>query len=337
MDPQQREQRIQTICLLILASIGVALTLYWLRSVMIPFVLAVFCAIGLNPLIELMIRYLKAPRTLAILSTLIIVFLLLNIIAALLSTSVSQITDNAEAYQAQLARLLEWAADVLELEQLGQFNPASQISVGRISSLLLSTTNAVLGIVSQGFLVMVFLLFLLLGGSSGESGGVWGEVESQIRRYLVTKAVISAATGLLVGTVLMILGVDLAIVFGLFAFLLNFIPSIGSVIATLLPLPVVLLSPDLSGTEQVLAIALPAVIQILFGNVIEPKVLGQSLDLHPISILLALVVWGMLWGIVGMLLATPLTAIMKILFERLELTAPLGDILAGRMDRLRSG
>jgi AI-2 transport protein TqsA len=167
-------------------------------------------------------------------------------------------------------------------------------------------------------------------------GGVWGQVEARIKRYIVTKLVVSAATGLLVGIILTVLRIDLALVFGLFAFLLNFIPSVGSIISTLLPLPVVLMSPEISPLAAVLAIALPAAVQFAIGNVIEPKVMGGSLDLHPITILLALIVWGMLWGVVGMLLATPLTAVMKILFERMELTAPVAELLAGRLDALQS-
>ena len=139
---------------------------------------------------------------------------------------------------------------------------------------------------------------------------------------------------MLVGTVLAILGIDLALVFGLLAFLLNFIPSVGSLIATLLPLPVVVVSPDISATTAVLAIAVPGTIQFAIGNVIEPKVMGDALDLHPVVILLALIFWGVLWGIVGMLLATPMTAVMKILFEKIELTAPIADLLAGRLDAL---
>ena len=131
------------------------------------------------------------------------------------------------------------------------------------------------------------------------------------------------------------LGVDLAMVFGLFAFLLNFIPSIGSIIATLLPVPVVLMSPSLSMPAAIMAIAIPGVIQFSVGNVIEPKIMGDELDLHPVTILLTLIVWGMLWGIAGMLLATPITAVMKILFSKNELTAPIADIMAGRLDRLR--
>jgi AI-2 transport protein TqsA len=113
--------------------------------------------------------------------------------------------------------------------------------------------------------------------------------------------------------------------------LLNFIPNLGSIIATLLPLPVVLMNPEVSSTTAVLAFVLPALIQFTIGNVIEPNVMGSSLELHPVTILLALVLWGTIWGIVGMLLATPITAAMKILFERLELTAPVANLLAGRL------
>ena len=74
----------------------------------------------------------------------------------------------------------------------------------------------------------------------------------------------------------------------------------------------------------------------MLGNLIEPRVIGESMDLHPVTVLLALIVWGMLWGVVGMILATPLTAVMKIFFERVEYTRPLGDLLAGRLDRLQA-
>jgi AI-2 transport protein TqsA len=166
--------------------------------------------------------------------------------------------------------------------------------------------------------------------------GGWATAQSSIRRYLITKTLISAMTGILVGGVLMILGIKLAIVFGLFAFLLNFIPSVGSIIATLLPIPVVIVSPDISFATAAMAITIPAFIQILVGNVIDPKVMGTSLNLHPVSVLLGLMIWGMLWGVVGMFLATPLMAILKTAAQRMELTAPLADLLEGRPPRYKT-
>ncbi len=143
---------------------------------------------------------------------------------------------------------------------------------------------------------------------------------------------VSGTTGILVGLTLWLLGVELAMVFGLLAFLLNFIPSIGSVVSTLLPLPVVLLSPELSTAAKVAAIAVPGGIQFAVGNLVEPKIMGRSLDLHPVTVLLGLIFFGMIWGIIGMILATPIVAVTKIVLERIELTAPVGRLFAGKID-----
>jgi AI-2 transport protein TqsA len=336
MDPIELESRIQTICLLILSTVAVAISMYWLSSVMIPFVLALFFSLGLTPFIDLQVRVLRMPRSLAVLATMALGFFILSMLASLISTSLTQLTVNAGVYQARFEELVQQAT--VYLQRLGVdttrgFNPLTVVSANTVGTTLMRTTNAILGILSQGLMVMIFLFFLLMGRTTtGASPSVvWQQVESRIRRYIVTKVLTSAATGLLVGVVLSILGVDLAMVFGLFAFLLNFIPNLGSIIATLLPLPVVLMNPEVSSTTAVLAFVLPALIQFTIGNVIEPNVMGSSLELHPVTILLALVLWGTIWGIVGMLLATPITAAMKILFERLELTAPVANLLAGRL------
>jgi AI-2 transport protein TqsA len=308
---------------------------------MIPFVVATFCAFGLSPLITFQRRYLRVPYPLAVLATLIVGCVGLVLLGGVISASVSQLAANTDFYQKQINQLLDNTMTVLEgygFDPVKTLDSLSALPIEKVSGLLTGTTKAIVDLLSQGSLVLMFLIFLLIGGTTRTqpSGGVLGEVESRIKRFIMTKAVVSAATGALVGSVLALLGVDLALVFGLFAFLLNFIPSIGSLIATLLPLPVVLVSPESSLTTIILAIALPGFIQVVIGSFVEPKIMGGSLDLHPITILLALIVWGMLWGIVGTLLATPLTAVMKIFFERMEPTEPIADLLAGRLDRLQS-
>jgi AI-2 transport protein TqsA len=334
MDSASLEQRVQTVCLLVLATVAGAAALWWLRPALLPFVLAVFIAFGLQPLVQVGVARLRLPRGLAVFATGLLALVLLWLVGGLLSTSVAQLAANAPTYQAQIARLIESAAG--PLAELGIEVPdglrGAGISGKAIGSILLGATNAVVELASQSLLVTVFVIFLLIGGSDPLTG-VWREIELRVQRYLITKAMLSAATGLLVGLTLSLLGVPLALVFGLFAFLLNFIPSIGSVISTLLPIPVVLVSPEISTTVAVLAIAIPGAIQFAVGSALEPFIMGDSLDLHPIAILIALIFWGMLWGIVGMLLAAPITAVMKILFERLEMTRPLGDLLAGRLSR----
>ncbi len=217
------------------------------------------------------------------------------------------------------------------------------VSSQTIVNLLVNVLTAVLNIVSHGVLVLIFLSFLLTGQRysravaapapqypPGSFPSVWVEIESHVKRYLIAKTGVSVFAGILVWCVLTVLGVPLALVFGLMACLLNFVPNIGSIVATLLPLPVVLVDPNVSATTAVLAIAIPAGIQIVLGSLVEPRIIGNSLDLHPVTILLALIFWGTMWGVIGMLLAAPITAILRILLEKLEITAPIGRLLAGR-------
>jgi AI-2 transport protein TqsA len=324
-----------------LTTVAVAVALWWLRPVMIPFVLATFFAFGLAPLIDFQRRYLWIPRPLAILVTMIFGFVLLTLLGGLITISVRQLSANADAYQQKLNQLLDYGMAMLErfgFDPVTAFSSLSALPIKTVGGLLVATTNAIVDLLSQGLLVMIFLFFLLLGGGSRTqpSTGVWSEVESQIKRYIITKVLVSAVTGVLVGVVLTLLGINLAMVFGLFTFLLNFIPSLGSIVATLLPLPIVLLSPDISFSVAAFAIGIPTLIHFVIGNVLEPKIMGGSLDLHPATILLALIVWGMLWGPVGMLLATPLTAVTKMLCEKMAYTAPVAELLAGRLNGPRT-
>jgi AI-2 transport protein TqsA len=155
------------------------------------------------------------------------------------------------------------------------------------------------------------------------------QIDAKIRKFIVTKFLISAATGIMVGIILGILGLDLALVFGVLAFLLNFIPNVGSVVATLLPLPVALVQYD-SMVMVVLVVVLPGAVQVTMGNIVEPKIMGEGLDLSPVTILLALVFWGLIWGIVGMLLAAPMTAVLRIVLARFTTTRSVAELLAGR-------
>ena len=364
----EQERHIQTVCLLILAAFATALALFWLRAVLVPFVLSLFIYYALVPLVEVQQRYLHIPRWLAVAASLGIAVLLLIAMARIVSVSVSQLVANADVYEQRLEALADTAgrwlpnlgllpketveawtravpADSLTDPATGASRGADIISGGdalrmlgdRISSLLVRVAGAMVGLLSQGILILIFIGFMFLGGSSGRGGrgGFLGEVENQIRRYILVKVGVSALTGLLTGLFLWILGVDLAMVFGLFAFLLNFIPSIGSIIAMVLPLPVILIDPDLTPPLVALALILPGVAQFLLGNVIEPRFMGRSLDLHPVAVMLTLIFWGTIWGVVGMFLATPMTAVVKILLERSEPTRPVAMLLAGRLDFLR--
>jgi len=255
----------------------------------------------------------------------------------LLSIALKQFTDNVGAYQSQIETLYFDIIDRMPMERWGVDreklpNLLSAAGAGGVGGVLIDVLRGVLNIVSQAVLVLIFLFFLLLGKSSQRPAAdtIWGEIDSRVKQYLIAKTLLSIFAGILIWAVLSALGVPLALTFGLLTFLLNFVPNIGSIIATILPLPIVLVNPEISTPVAVLAIAIPAAVQFALGSFLEPRVLGNSLDLHPATILLALIFWGSMWGIVGMLLAAPITAVIRILLEKLEITAPIARLLAGR-------
>ncbi|MCF8243283.1 MAG: AI-2E family transporter [Melioribacteraceae bacterium] len=139
-------------------------------------------------------------------------------------------------------------------------------------------------------------------------------ITEQIQRYIATKFLISLTTGVLVGIVLWIFGVDFVIVWAFLTTMLNFIPNIGSAIAVILPTLMTLVQFESFGYTLLIG-GIIAVIQNVIGNIIEPKIFGDRLGLNPIVILISLLVWGYIWGIVGMFLSVPLTAVIKIIIS----------------------
>lgn len=142
-------------------------------------------------------------------------------------------------------------------------------------------------------------------------------ITEQIQRYIILKITINLAAGIIVWFLLSILGVEFPFIWGLFTFLFNFIPTIGSAIALVLPVVMTLLEFGSITFAAVVALILIA-IQTLFFNLIEPNLIGKRLNLNPLLILLSVLIWGYIWGVIGMLLSVPLTAIIKIIISNSE-------------------
>lgn len=140
------------------------------------------------------------------------------------------------------------------------------------------------------------------------------KITDQIQRYIIAKVGVNLFAGIITSIALSIIGVDYPIVWGLFVFLFNFIPTIGSAVALVFPVLFALVQFDSIGT-MLLVLLIIAGIQTLAFNVAEPMILGKRLNLNPLLILLSVLVWGYIWGIVGMLLSVPLTAIIKIIIS----------------------
>ncbi len=217
---------------------------------------------------------------------------------------------------------------------------------GLIPRFAAQMAGSVVSFLSAGTLTLIFVMFILAGRNPRVvRQGVYAEIDTKVRSYIGTKVALSLATGVLVWVIFWSIEMPMAAVFGLLAFLLNFIPSVGSVIATLIPIPFALAmypnffhpgaAHDMDQIAFLLAVVcLPGSVQLLIGNVLEPNLMGQDLKLHPIAILLALAIWGLLWGAIGMLLAVPITASIRIVLMRFEITRVAGRLLAGELPDL---
>ncbi|MCB9682511.1 MAG: AI-2E family transporter [Alphaproteobacteria bacterium] len=343
----REQQLIVTGSLLMLAAVALSFALYWTASLMVPFVLSIMVSYLVAPLVDVLQVRLGAPRWAAILAAFVVIGVGWTLLVLMLWTSATGIADNADLYVERVGELATSALGLLEHVprrylpeewEPGRLDPTAVLEsidlrpwLARVGAEAGNVIGFAATLVSNAVLVTLFAVYQISGrGPREHRDGMWGEIDDSVRRYLLTKVGTSAATGVLVGLILAVLGVDLAFVFGVLAFLLNFIPSIGSILATLLPVPLVLLQGD-SMAWAALAILLPGTVQFVIGNVLEPKIMGDSLDLHPIAVLLTLIFWGLLWGPVGMLLATPLTAVMKIVMSRFETTRAVAELLAGRV------
>ena len=324
---------VQSICLLILAFVAAGVALYLLRPVLVPFVLALFFAAVLKPLIELQRKYLRFPQPLAVVGALLIAGAIIFSVGIPLAQAFIQMKPD---FEQRFDEFVNKTAHALPLQRVGLSTPMkiSDQNTNWIFSAVGSAVGEVTNMATATFLVVVFALFILLGrrGEKRKTTGLLAEIEARVQLYINQMVLLSAITGIAVGATLFALGVQYAAVFGFLAFLLNFIPTVGSIIATLLPLPVILLSPQLGLTSKILAMTVPAVLQIYLGNAVQPRVLGNALDLHPIVILISLIFWGMIWGLPGAFLATPMTAVLRIGLEKIPATRPVAELLAGRLN-----
>lgn len=335
---ENEQAKLMTASLLVLAAVSVAVALIYTKVIMVPFVLAIFITYMVAPLVDMLQLRLKIPRPLAVVFAVIFVLAIVYVVGLLLVISAAGLVDKQALYQERLASLVGDAVLILERFNIdvGQAEVMDELQQQArdlpVMAWLRTLAGRAINLISHGFMVMIFVVFLLMGRNpkSPAQVGIYAQIDKKIRGYLVTKVLLSAITGISVGVILWLLGLDLALAFGVLAFLLNFIPSLGSIIATLLPLPVALIQYD-SLWLVLLVLVLPGAVQMTIGNFVEPMLMGDSLELHPITILLALVFWGLLWGPVGMLLAAPITAVLRIVLGRIETTRPIAELLSGRL------
>lgn len=322
-----------TVSLMLIASVAGAFALWYTRPVMVPFVLAIFISYLMSPLVDFLRVQWRVPKAGAVIISLLVASTLLLLVGVLIYASTASMLSNVGIYQDRIVNLVQRFAGVLDRfgVDIGQGKLVETVQQLPLFQWARQGAGTAVGLLTNFVLVLIFVIYLLIGRHPYQlRSGIWAEMDQKIRHYILIKVSTSAATGLLTGIILATFRLELALVFGVMAFLLNFIPSVGSVIATLLPLPIALIQFD-STLAIVAVVLLPGAVQFTIGNVIEPMVMGEGLDLHPVVVLMSLVFWGLLWGVVGMLLAAPITAVSRIVFAQFRMTRPLAAIMSGRM------
>lgn len=322
-----------TFSVVALAAVAIAAALHYMRPVLVPFVLSMFLFYIVQPVADVLESRLRFPRWLSTLFVMLLVGVAIFLIGLLVLTSVRTFAASADLYQSKLVEAITRIATRLQDAGLPMSPEEVLNSVNTIpmSGVMQATAQLALKIIANGTLVAIFVIFLLLGRRTVVSkSAVFRQIDRDIRRYLVIKTLISMLTGFLIWIILTSFGVELALLLAILTFALNFIPNIGSIVATILPIPIALVHFETLG-PVVAIVALSTTVQLIVGNGLDPLLMGKNLDLSPVTIVAALVFWGLLWGLTGALLAAPLTAILRIVLGQFETTRPMGELLAGRL------
>ena len=326
-----------TLPLWFLAAVAVGFVLKSAKSVVIPLVIAWLLSYVLAPVASFLNRRFKIPNGISI----CLVVVLLGLLAWGGGLLVQQrLVVFAKAYQssyhAKITALIDQYSTELKLPDAVDIDlDFSEI----IRPWLLRTSRFFASFLYNGILVVVFLVFMLLSKPLGRKklhaafpdrsstvSVLLDTISRQIGAYLGSLFVISLFTGFCVWGALAWMGVDFAFTWGLMAFVLNFIPTLGSVVASVPPVLIAFIQfGDLSHPLSVAAVL--AVIQLTIGNFLAPKIYGDRLDLSPVTLLLFLLFWGWLWGIPGTLLSVPLAATIQITLSHIPPFAPLAVLM----------
>ncbi|MCA1754098.1 MAG: AI-2E family transporter [Spirochaeta sp.] len=329
--------KVNTALLLTLAVVAVGSVLRLTGGIVLPFVIALILYFVLAPTVNVLEK-LHIPRFVSILIILVLVLSFGFLVGLILYSSIQALLREFPTYQMRLIEILSQAIAQFELPP----DILDQLDLTRTTRIyLISLSGNFMTFAGSLTIVLIYLLFLLLekpflrnkvrmalnDHTTRKITIVARHITTQIARYLRVKLLVSSLTGIVVYSAFSVIGVDFPFVWAVLTMLFNFIPSIGSIIITVLSITftVIQFAPDYN---PVIAAALAmSISQFLIGNVLDPMLLGDRLNLSPVVILFSLLFWGWLWGIVGMFLAVPLTVAVKIAMENIPGFEPIGILM----------
>lgn len=317
--------RANTVYLFIIALVAVGTVLRLTGEIFIPFTIALLLSFVFAPMVAFMTQH-KVPRIMAI-SIVLVIFLAFGyLIVQIVYSSAQSLLREFPKYQSRFAQLLEGLIVRFDLPN----TIVSDLEITRtIGNMVVSFSGNLMSFFSGFMLVFIFLLFLLMekpyvrrkmalavrDETTRRFNRVLLHINSQIGRYVGVKIFVSGLTASIVYISFRTIGVDFPFIWAVLTFLFNFIPSIGSIAITFISGTFAVVQFIPAWNLVIATVLSMATTQFLIGNLLDPKLLGDRLNLSPVVILLSLLLWGWLWGIAGLFLAVPLTVAIKIVFE----------------------
>jgi len=340
--PIPTPSRTATVPLAILATFTVFYVLWVGQTLLVPLAIAVLIWYMINALARLYARFIFKNSANWTTLTLALVTMLIaaGVVVDIVQNNITDVRRAAPTYKADLDQWVVRIYQLLGIEDLPTFSQFIQtVDIGPI---ITNFAGALTGIVGHLALIIVYVGFLLYEQKTFSNKlarmfpdsqrrqavrEVIDNIQRQIQTYIWIKTLVSVITGLVGYVVLTLVGVDFASFWAFAIFLLNYIPIIGSVVATLFPALLTLIQFDTFTPFLIVGIGLTTA-QFLVGNVIEPKLMGSTLNLSPLVVLLSLALWGSLWGIPGMFLCVPIMVIILIILSHFGPTRPLAVMLS---------
>ena len=330
----------RSICLVALTALASLAALRAAQTVVVPLLYSCFLAVVLSPIVVVLVRR-RWPVLPAVLSALALVFALAYAMGCLLVFSLQDLGSEIPRYADRFVELArEFGAFALAhgveldvdrfIESLDVSNLAP-VAKGGVGFLLSATKYAAM--------VFFVTLFMLLEGArlKDKARRSFGErnffdetfrgIALDIQRYLVVKTFVSLLTGVAVAVFLAVVGVPFPLLWGIVAFLFNYVPSVGSAVASVPPVLMALMDPVSPIATAVAAAVGLLVIQVAIGSYLDPRLMGKNLNLSALVVFLSMIFWGWMWGPAGMLIAVPLTVCVKVGLAYFPKTAPFSKLL----------
>ncbi len=332
------------IAYLVLTIIGITTILVFSKDYAIPFIIALLVWFIIHELRENIqqIPWLKknCPIWLQSMIGFVVINAALFLVFQLLIVSMSDLLDSINIYEENLDKSLLQVNDMTGIDVTDQvLTYIKEIDLAATATALFDYVSLLLG---DAFLILLYVLFLLLEESVFNSKldalysdekkkkkivALFQKMDHSISKYLTLKTLVSLLTGVLSYFALLFIGIDAPAFWAILIFVLNYIPTIGSLIATLFPAFFAVVQFG-EFSPMVMVLVSVGLIQVIVGNIIEPKIMGDSLNISSLVVILSLTIWGAIWGVMGMILSVPITVMMIVVFEEIPDLKPLAIMLS---------